>query len=123
MSKRKPKKRQLLFIEWLDHTSHDEWIYTEEKLEEHTGLSRIFTVGWLVKEKKDAYVVASTLSVEDDAPGMIMSIGKGTVVRKIVLPEDFALELLTGGKLESVSSRPNARPPRVQPSSVRSSSS
>jgi hypothetical protein len=123
MSKKRKKRRPLLFIEWMDHTSHDEWIYTAEKLEEHTGLSRIFSVGWLVKEKKDAFIIASTLSVEDDAPGMIMSIGKGTVVRKIVLPDDFALELLEGGSSENISSRSNARPPRLQPSGVRPSSS
>ena len=75
-------KYPLVVIKWLDHTSNDDWVTLKELphiLEEGANVS----VGYLIKEDENAYIIMMTIPADiehSEATGsMAMRILKGTV--------------------------------------------
>lgn len=69
-------------IHWLDHTSNDDWVTLKEIpkiLEEGANVS----VGYLIKEDDNAYIIMMTIPKDLENPeatgSMAMRILKGTV--------------------------------------------
>jgi hypothetical protein len=78
MSKRK-KKLPVAIIEWDDHTSNDAWLDAEGVKKE--GLAVITSIGWLVREDKDKYVIAGGIEKDTASYTNVQTIGKGMVKR------------------------------------------
>lgn len=72
-------KKKILYIEWLDAFSTDEWCPRAELEEEEL----CYSVGWFVCENK-RYITIATSSGDGDYCGYI-SIPKGCIIRKYVV--------------------------------------
>ncbi len=75
----------LVVVIWEDHTGENQTWINKHKLEDHTGLTIMSTVGWLVKETESAHIVASTISDDAETFGDVNTIGKGLVHQVKVL--------------------------------------
>ena len=69
-------KKKILYIEWIDAFSTDEWCEKEELEEEEL----CFSVGWLIDENKKYITIATSVNGEDGC-GYI-SIPKGCIIKK-----------------------------------------
>jgi hypothetical protein len=72
----KPPKYPLVFIQWHDATTHNEWVDIAD-LKKEIGVLPTTTVGFLVKEDDEAYYIAST--VHDDMTNAQITLPKGMV--------------------------------------------
>lgn len=90
------KKRPLVVIEFNDHTetrddSGDGWVKADER-DDHSGEARLFITGWIIKETKYSYVIASVVCRDDGDTGRLWTVVKGAIIRKFAMPARFALE-------------------------------
>jgi hypothetical protein len=75
--KRNPLPYPLVLIEWLDHTSNDSWL-DNENIKNEAGGAKIISVGWLVHEDKNSYVISGGM----DANGA-QSTTTQTIMKKL----------------------------------------
>lgn len=73
-----PKGYPLVYIEWQDHVSNDEWFPSPSHVAEATLATDVITIGWLVHEDSKSYIVVNNIAV-DGTMTMAMRILKGTV--------------------------------------------
>ena len=81
------KENDLLHIEWLDHCSFTDSNWKSRDELETLAPVRVVTVGFLVKDHKDFFIVASTVGDNGQYVGDFC-IAKGTIVKvkKIRIP-------------------------------------
>jgi len=76
--------RKIVYIEWVDALSEDNW-YSEEDIDEwlKNGEESCRSIGWVVKENKKYIVIASLIGKEDtDSVSLLMKIPK-PLIKKI----------------------------------------
>lgn len=72
------KKGTLLYIEWYDAESNDDWRDISDIVAE---LPLIQTIGFLIKESKDCVAIAQNIDKKNDNASMSMIIPKAWVKR------------------------------------------
>jgi hypothetical protein len=70
-------------IRWKDHSSCDSWI-SENEVDKYAALAECWSVGWLIKETEEAYVINAAFG-ENGSYGGIQTIGKGAPIEVRVL--------------------------------------
>lgn len=70
------KKYPIVIIKWMDHSSCDTWI-SENDMEKYASLAECWSIGWLIKETEEAYVINAAFGDEGTPFGAIQTIGKG----------------------------------------------
>lgn len=75
--------RDIIYIEWFDPTSQDEWTAIEEVIDEcpHS----IVSAGFLLKETDDAIVISLSIDVTAANTCMYMLIPKALISRRLLL--------------------------------------
>ena len=77
-------KRQLLYVEWLDHSSEGadgRWV-SKSQLDK-AGPMTCHTIGWIYKEDKMSVTLVSTHGDEEDTDfGGDMTIIKSTIIKR-----------------------------------------
>jgi hypothetical protein len=74
----------LVQIRWKDHTSEDSWMDGVEEALVSTAVNEVDTVGWLVHEDEETYLVTNNIAT-DGMQAMHMRLLKSTVISKDVL--------------------------------------
>lgn len=70
----KPKLGDIVYCEWLDHTSHDDWFDSVADVNETAGLATIKTAGFYISEDKDVLRIALNYDVYINGQGKHSSI-------------------------------------------------
>lgn len=74
-------KYPLIYVEWHDHWAEGSW----SKADAEDALTLCQSVGWLFKETKETIILASSFCEETGQVGNKQCIGKGMMVKKVVL--------------------------------------
>lgn len=84
MSKRRnPFPHPLVMIEWLDHTSNDDWL-DKNQVAAQAGGSKIISVGWLVHEDKTSYVISGGMATDEALSTTTQTILKSTAKKTVI---------------------------------------
>lgn len=97
------KTYPLVIVTWKDHTSCDHWLDVHEA-EENAVLDTVVSVGWLLKETDEVYVLIGGQS--DEAVTNMQTIAKGTVIKKEVILDELGM---LHGLRNSPRNSPNSR--------------
>ena len=80
-------KYKLILIKWIDAHSIDEWTSLQE-LREHCAPLEIRSVGWLVSEKNEHFLIVPHITNNDDPKGSgSITIPKSQIIERTVLSE------------------------------------
>lgn len=86
---RKLKIGQAVIIEWYDHCSFHGNVWTSKDKIYNNAPILITTLGFLINERKDSYIVASTIDHEDNCMKGDLCIIKATIKSIKVLSPTF----------------------------------
>lgn len=84
MAKKNPHPYPIVMVAWEDHSSKDGWLDQEQINKDAAADIVIHSVGWLVKEDKKQYALASGVGNGGEFT-CVQYILKGTVVKKVVI--------------------------------------
>lgn len=74
--------KKIVYLEWEDPESHDAW---EEWDKLPDKLERIYSIGFIIKETKDMYVMALNVDPRNKTASCTMLIPKKLILKKRII--------------------------------------